>query len=85
VTLMVGRELFGAPIFPAKDRQKKPGDGSILDVKDLRVFGRADRRELSARGGAARDPGLSRGLVGSGRTELMEDALRREASATLAA
>ncbi len=66
VALMVGRELSGT-YFPAKTA-KEPGD-VILDVKDLLVPGAPAGVSFSARRGEIL--GFA-GLVGSGRTELME-------------
>jgi ribose transport system ATP-binding protein len=66
VALMVGRELSGA-YFPAKTA-KEPGD-VLLEVEDLRVSGAHVSVSFSARRGEIL--GFA-GLVGSGRTELME-------------
>ena len=66
VALMVGRELSGA-YFPAKT--EKAFGNVVLDVKDLRVPGAPSGVSFSVRSGEIL--GFA-GLVGSGRTELME-------------
>jgi ribose transport system ATP-binding protein len=66
VTLMVGRELSGA-YFPAKAAEE-PGD-VMLDVNDLLMPGAPSGVSFSVRRGEI--VGFA-GLVGSGRTELME-------------
>jgi ribose transport system ATP-binding protein len=66
VTMMVGRELSNA-YFPAKE-QKTAGE-KVLEVSDLIVPGAHARVSFSAQRGQIL--GFA-GLVGSGRTELME-------------
>jgi ribose transport system ATP-binding protein len=66
VTLMVGRELSTA-YFPPK-RDAPPGD-VVLEVNDLRVPGAPEGVSFSVRRGEIL--GFA-GLVGAGRTELME-------------
>ena len=66
VAMMVGRELSGQ-YFPSRD-ERKAGD-VVLEVRDLVVPGAPTRVSLSARAGEIL--GFA-GLVGAGRTELMQ-------------
>jgi ribose transport system ATP-binding protein len=64
VTAMIGRELD--TLFP--DRPE-PGEDTVLDVKDLQVDGATEPVSFTVRAGEI--VGLA-GLVGAGRTELLE-------------
>jgi ribose transport system ATP-binding protein len=66
VSMMVGRELSGQ-YFPERD-ERKAGD-VVLEVKDLVVPGAPTRVSMTVRAGEIL--GFA-GLVGSGRTELMQ-------------
>jgi ribose transport system ATP-binding protein len=66
VALMVGRELSGAYFPPKRD---KPAGEVLLEVKDLAVPGAPAGVSFEVRGGEVL--GFA-GLVGAGRTELME-------------
>jgi ribose transport system ATP-binding protein len=67
VAMMVGRELSGQ-YFPPKPRREGPGE-PVLEVRDLLVAGAPAGVSFSARRGEVL--GFA-GLVGAGRTELME-------------
>ena len=61
---MIGRELDA--LFP---QRPQPGTDTVLEVRDLEVVGAAGPVSFSVRGGEI--VGLA-GLVGAGRTELLE-------------
>jgi ribose transport system ATP-binding protein len=64
VTAMIGRELDA--LFP---QRPQPGTDTVLEVRDLQVVGASGPVSLSVRAGEI--VGLA-GLVGAGRTELLE-------------